>query len=144
MSEEQLKAFIAKVQADTSLQEQLKEEGADVVAIAKEEGFSISADDLQLKKAQNEISDEALEGLAGGGATPTQPPPPLRVEPALRGKRNLIDTHSYHPTTQSPAIAGAFDLLNYITIRLKRHPIHATIDLQKVALMSYLPDTNQK
>ena len=46
MSEEQLKAFIAKVQADTSLQEQLKEEGADVVAIAKEEGFSISADDL--------------------------------------------------------------------------------------------------
>ena len=35
MSEEQLKAFIAKVQADSSLQEQLKAEGADVIAIAK-------------------------------------------------------------------------------------------------------------
>ena len=64
MSEEQLKAFIAKVQADPSLQEQLKAEGADVVAIAKEAGFSISADDL--KKAQSEISEEELEGVAGG------------------------------------------------------------------------------
>ena len=45
MSEEQLKAFIAKVQADTSLQEQLKAEGADVVAIAKAAGFSITAED---------------------------------------------------------------------------------------------------
>ena len=35
MSEEQLKAFIAKVQADTSFQEQLKAEDADVIAIAK-------------------------------------------------------------------------------------------------------------
>ena len=42
MSEEQLKAFIAKVQADTSLQEQLKAEGADVVAIAKAAGFAIT------------------------------------------------------------------------------------------------------
>ena len=44
MSEEQLKAFIAKVQADTSLQEQLKAEGADTVAIAKAAGFSISTE----------------------------------------------------------------------------------------------------
>ena len=64
MSEEQLKAFIAKVQADPSLQEQLKAEGADVVAIAKEAGFMISADDL--KNAQSEISDEELEGVSGG------------------------------------------------------------------------------
>ncbi|ABM78058.1 Hypothetical protein P9303_13111 [Prochlorococcus marinus str. MIT 9303] len=41
-SEEQLKAFIAKVQADASLQEPLKAEGADVVAIAKAAGFSIN------------------------------------------------------------------------------------------------------
>jgi len=34
MSEEQLKAFHAKVQADASLQEQLKVEGTDVVAAA--------------------------------------------------------------------------------------------------------------
>ena len=45
-SEEQLKAFIAKVQADASLQEQLKAEGADVVAIAKAAGFSITTEDL--------------------------------------------------------------------------------------------------
>ena len=66
MSEEQLKAFIEKVQGDTSLQEKLKA-AADsdaVLAIAKDAGFSISADDL--KNAQSEISDEELEGVAGG------------------------------------------------------------------------------
>ena len=63
MSEEQLKAFIAKVQADTSLQEQLKVEGADVVAIAKAAGFSITTEDL----SQN-LSEDELEGVAGGGA----------------------------------------------------------------------------
>jgi predicted ribosomally synthesized peptide with nif11-like leader len=66
MSEEQLKAFIEKVKANTSLQEKLKA-AADsdaVLAIAKEAGFSISADDL--KKAQSEISEEELEGVAGG------------------------------------------------------------------------------
>ena len=67
MSEEQLKAFIEKVKGDTSLQEKLKA-AADanaVAAIAKEAGFSISADDLA--KAQSEISEEELEGVAGGG-----------------------------------------------------------------------------
>ena len=52
MSEEQLKAFLEKLKADTSLQEKLKA-AADsdaVLAIAKEAGFSISDDDL--KKAQ--------------------------------------------------------------------------------------------
>ena len=52
MSEEQLKAFLAKVKADTSLQEKLKA-AADsdaVLAIAKKTGFMIAADDL--KKAQ--------------------------------------------------------------------------------------------
>ena len=67
MSEEQLKAFIAKVQDDTSLQEKLKAAAdADAVAaIAKEAGFSVSAEDLT--KAQSELSDEELEGAAGGG-----------------------------------------------------------------------------
>ena len=64
MSEEQLKAFLEKVKADTSLQEKLKAEGADPVAIAKEAGFIISADDLT--KAQSKLSDEELEGVAGG------------------------------------------------------------------------------
>ena len=66
MSEEQLKAFIEKVQGDTSLQEKLKA-AADsdaVLAIAKDAGFSISADDL--KNAQSEVSEEELEGVAGG------------------------------------------------------------------------------
>ena len=63
MSEEQLKAFLEKLKADTSLQEKLKA-AADsdaVLAIAKEAGFSISDDDL--KKAQSEISDEELESV---------------------------------------------------------------------------------
>ena len=66
MSEEQLKAFLEKVKADTSLQEKLKAAGdADaVIAIAKAAGFAISADEH--KKAQSEISEEELEGVAGG------------------------------------------------------------------------------
>ena len=70
MSEEQLKAFIAKVQADTSLQEQLKAEGADVVAIAKAVGFSITTEDLQ-HNARLNLSDQELEGVAGGGGCVT-------------------------------------------------------------------------
>ena len=46
MSEQQLKAFLTKVQADTSLQEQLKVEGAAPVAIAKAAGFLITTEDL--------------------------------------------------------------------------------------------------
>ena len=66
MSEEQLKAFLEKVKADAGLQEKLKAAGDTdaVLAIAKEAGFSISADDL--KSAQFEISEEELEGVAGG------------------------------------------------------------------------------
>ena len=67
MSEKQLKAFIAKVQADTSLQEQLKAEGADVEAIAKAAGFLITTDDLNTYR-QN-LSEKELEGLAGAGFT---------------------------------------------------------------------------
>ena len=64
MSEEQLKAFIEKVKADTSRQEKLKaaSDADGVVAIAKEAGFSISAEDYA-----SELSDEELEGAAGGG-----------------------------------------------------------------------------
>ena len=64
MSEEQLKAFLEKVKADTSLQEKLKA-AADVdaaLAIAKEAGFSVSVDDWTEK-----LQDEELEAAAGGG-----------------------------------------------------------------------------
>ena len=68
MSEEQLKAFLKKVEGDTSLQEKLKTaaDAQAVVAIAQEAGFSISAEDL--KKAQSGIDDAELEAAAGGGA----------------------------------------------------------------------------
>ena len=66
MSEEQLKAFMEAVKADKGLQEQLKAAGDvdAVVAIAKAAGFVISAEEL--KRAQAEISEEELEGVAGG------------------------------------------------------------------------------
>ena len=65
MSEEQLEAFLAKVQSDASLQEQLKAEGADPIAIAKAAGFTITQQDL-LRQA-SELSDAELESVAGGG-----------------------------------------------------------------------------
>ena len=64
MSEEQFKSFLEKVKGDTSLQEQLKAEGADVVAIAKSAGFSITTEDL---KSLQPLSEDELEGMAGGG-----------------------------------------------------------------------------
>ena len=70
MLEEQFKAFLEKVQSDTSLQEKLKA-AADAnafVDIAKDAGFSISADDLKnAQSAITDLSDEELEGVAGGG-----------------------------------------------------------------------------
>ena len=64
MSQEQFKAFTAKVQEDSSLQEQLKAEGADVIAIAKAAGFTIKQQDLHA--AASELSDEELEAASGG------------------------------------------------------------------------------
>ena len=68
MSEEQLKAFLEKVKADTSLQEKLKA-AADsdaVLAIAKEAGFAITAEDIQSMQSATDLSDDELEGVAGG------------------------------------------------------------------------------
>ena len=67
MSAEQLTAFWAAVDADASLQEKLKRAGdADaVVAIAKGAGFVISAEELQ-SEAERQLSEEELEGVAGG------------------------------------------------------------------------------
>jgi predicted ribosomally synthesized peptide with nif11-like leader len=66
MSGDQLKAFQESVKADTTLQEKLKA-AADtdaVIAIAKDAGFVIAAEDLL--NTQKELSDEELEGVAGG------------------------------------------------------------------------------
>ncbi len=68
MSEEQLKAFISKVQSDESLLNKLKAEGADVLAIAKEAGFNFTSAQLIRFQAQSicELSDEELENAGGG------------------------------------------------------------------------------
>ena len=69
MSEEQLKAFLEKVKGDTSLQEKLKG-AADTdaaLAIAKEAGFAITADDIQSMQSRVELSEDEVEGVDGGG-----------------------------------------------------------------------------
>jgi predicted ribosomally synthesized peptide with nif11-like leader len=70
MSEEQLAALLAKLKDDAGLQEKLKG-AADldaVFAIAKDAGFVISkAVWLKFQSQQTiELSDEELEGIAGG------------------------------------------------------------------------------
>ena len=62
MSEEQLKAFIAKAKNDQSIQGKLKaaKSSEDVVAIAKEHGHEFTADKI------TELSEEELEGVAVG------------------------------------------------------------------------------
>ena len=73
MSEEQLKAFLEAVKADTGLQEKLK--GAtnfdSVMAIAKEAGFMISVEELEaaVSARAGKLSDEDLESVAGGRFT---------------------------------------------------------------------------
>ena len=66
MSEEQLKAFWEATQADSALQQKLQgvTDPASIVEIAKEAGFTVSAEELQ--KAQEELSDEDLDAAAGG------------------------------------------------------------------------------
>jgi len=66
MSEEQLKAFLEDVKADAGLQEKLKaaKDVDAVVGIAKAAGFVISAEELE--SAHAEVSEEELEGVAGG------------------------------------------------------------------------------
>ena len=68
MSEEQLKAFVEKVKADTELQDKLNEAASPEAAmeIAKEAGFAITAEDIQSMQSKIELSDEELEGAAGG------------------------------------------------------------------------------
>ena len=64
MSKEQLKAFIAKAKNDQSIQDKLKAAKSleDVVGIAKEHGHEFAADMI------NQLSDDELEGVAGGTA----------------------------------------------------------------------------
>ena len=74
MSEEQLTALLAKLKEDAGLQEKLKG-AADLdaaVAITKEAGFDVSkADWVKYQGSKTlELSDEELEGVAGGDECP--------------------------------------------------------------------------
>jgi len=69
MSEEQLKSFLEKVKSDTELQEKLKAAASAeaTVEIAKEAGFSITAEDIQsMQSTTVDMSDAELEAAAGG------------------------------------------------------------------------------
>jgi predicted ribosomally synthesized peptide with nif11-like leader len=70
MSEEQLSALLAKLKEDMGLQEKLKGAAnlAAAVALAKEAGFDVcQADWIKYQAKQSvELSDEELEGVAGG------------------------------------------------------------------------------
>ena len=63
MSEEQLKAFLAKAKDDQSIQDKLKaaKSPEEVVGIAKEYGYEFTADNI------NQLTEEELESAAGGG-----------------------------------------------------------------------------
>ena len=73
MSAEQLSALLAKLKEDAGLREKLK--GASdldaALAIAQEAGFDVSkADWLRYQAKQTlELSDQELEGVAGGFST---------------------------------------------------------------------------
>jgi predicted ribosomally synthesized peptide with nif11-like leader len=68
MSEEQLKAFLEKVKGDTNLQEKLKAVVStdELVALAKDAGFIIAAENINAESLKVKLSDEELEGVAGG------------------------------------------------------------------------------
>ena len=95
MSEEQLKAFLEAVKADIALQEKLKRatDPDAVVAIAKEAEFVISAEEL--KRAQAEISEEELEGVAGG--TCTHPHTVVAAYPSTADINPNIEPHLFQP-----------------------------------------------
>jgi predicted ribosomally synthesized peptide with nif11-like leader len=87
MSEEQLAALLAKLKDDAGLQEKLKD-AADLdaaLAIAKEAGFDVSkAAWLRYQANQTlELSDEELEGVAGGGGQTCLGP---SADPNRRGR----------------------------------------------------------
>lgn len=71
MSEEQLSSLLAKLAEDAGLREKLQgAAGLDaVLALAKEAGFDVSKADLIRSQAREilELSDEDLDGVAGGG-----------------------------------------------------------------------------
>ena len=73
MSLEQLKAFIEKIKGDKSLQDKLKaaKSSDEVVSIAKDHGHDFGAEHI------SQLSEEELEGVAGGRGGPNPSLNPL-------------------------------------------------------------------
>ena len=65
---DKMKAFLAEAEKDAAFAEKLN--GADapetVIALAKEKGFELTETDLRPEEAASEMSDEELDGVAGG------------------------------------------------------------------------------
>ena len=75
MSVEQAKAFAKKALKDPAILEKLNSDGADIFAIAKEHGLEfdeehIEAGQAHLESLLDEMSDEELDDVAGGGFGP--------------------------------------------------------------------------
>jgi len=68
MSQEDLTKFLEAVRQDSSLQEKLRAEKSDPLAIAKEAGFSVTQAELMRVHAEHvqNLSDEELESVSGG------------------------------------------------------------------------------
>ncbi|GAB4535393.1 MAG: hypothetical protein Tsb0014_22320 [Pleurocapsa sp.] len=77
MSTENAINFLAQVDENTSLQEKLKaiKTPDELIALAKEQGYEVSAEDFKAAKemiddsdsASEELSEDELEAIAGGG-----------------------------------------------------------------------------
>ena len=73
MSEEQLKAFIAKAKDDQAIREKIKvaKTSEEVVEIAKKHGYELTVDIAEVfkqsKLAVGDLTEDEIEGVTGGG-----------------------------------------------------------------------------
>ena len=115
MSEEQLKAFLAKAKDDQSIQDKLKaaKSPEEVVGIAKEHGHEFTADKITA------LSEEELEGAAGGAITefclPTY---------GCDGIWDIAEAYTLKP----PALTGVFYCFNGLTNPINQPSIPCTIE----------------
>ena len=68
MALDQLKSSLEKLNNDALLREKfsLASDANEVIALAKDQGFSISSEDLSSAKTSAELTESELESLSGG------------------------------------------------------------------------------
>ena len=73
MSEDQLKAFLEKTIGNSTLQDKLKAatDAESVAAIAKDEGYSVSAADITWTQPDSGPSEKELERVVAAGGSQT-------------------------------------------------------------------------